>query len=278
MKLLCVATESSSYYEILVESCKKYNYELITLGWGQKWQGLTWKHQLYSEYLNTLSNDNEIVILSDGYDVICLRDSKDTKDIFLSFKKNIVFGNQTSLATKIGFDTYSENIMCSGSIIGYVRQLKKLENMFLKSGLIEIYNRGDQFLLNELKKRKEYRPFFIENTTIDENFKLFYVTDLSTMFHPMYILNNYIGLSFDNKKGLYKVDTTNEYPPILHAAGYVNINNIVKKLGYSEDKIKNGNNGFKINQMINMFKNLFKNNIYYKIVPIILFFVYNIFR
>lgn len=40
IKVICVATKSSGYYDILKESCMKNNYELITLGWGKKWQGL----------------------------------------------------------------------------------------------------------------------------------------------------------------------------------------------------------------------------------------------
>ena len=266
MKLVCVATESSVYYEILKESAKRHNYELITLGWDQQWNGLIWKHTLYKQYLDTLENEEEVVILSDGYDVICLRDSKCMLEYYLKFNKPIVFGDQTSFSVKIAFDTFNKPVKCSGSIIGTVKYLKEMESIILNSGKIEQYNRGDQMLINQLANNSEHREFFDKFTTVDLDKQCFMVTQFDTMCNIDYQLYKDIGLEYDNNNNLFlkSSNTNNEsnkiYPCILHAAGYVNINKICKKLGYDTTKIKPSNIKFKLKQIGNMGCYLIKNN------------------
>lgn len=276
MKLICVATESSAYYEILQESAKRHNYNLITLGWGQKWNGLIWKHTLYKQYLDTLENEEEVVILSDGYDVICLRDSKYMLEYYLNFHKPIVFGDQTSFSVKIAFDTFNKPVKCSGSIIGTVKYLKEMESIILNSGKIEQYNRGDQMLINQLSNNSEYSDFFDNFTTVDLDKKCFMVTQFDTMCNINYQLYKDIGLEYDNNNLFLKSSIINNdsndkiYPCILHAAGYVNINKICKELGYDTTKIKPGNTKFKLKQIGNMICYLNKNNKFYMYFSVII--------
>ena len=74
MKIITVATHSESYFPIFEESCKKNNLELIVLGFGQKWQGFSWRFKLISDYIENLPL-NEVIIISDAYDVIVLQNN-----------------------------------------------------------------------------------------------------------------------------------------------------------------------------------------------------------
>jgi hypothetical protein len=54
-----VATHSERYFPYLKLSAEKYGHHLVILGWGQKWQGLTWKFQPMKEYLKSIPKDEK---------------------------------------------------------------------------------------------------------------------------------------------------------------------------------------------------------------------------
>ena len=88
MKLVTVATHEDGYFKWLLESVKRFNCEkdFVVLGYGEEWQGFTWRFLKMLEYLKTL-NEDEVVCFCDGYDVIAIRDLKELEESFKSFKK-----------------------------------------------------------------------------------------------------------------------------------------------------------------------------------------------
>ena len=46
MKLITVATHNDGYFKWLKESCKRYNYDLVILGYNEKWKGFNWRLEL----------------------------------------------------------------------------------------------------------------------------------------------------------------------------------------------------------------------------------------
>src|SRR5579883_3020052 len=88
MKILTVATNEEGYYQALKESI---NFEFVTLGMNMEWKGLTMKIDLIRDYIN-LCKDDEIIIIVDGYDVICLESREEIERRFLLLKSDIVFG------------------------------------------------------------------------------------------------------------------------------------------------------------------------------------------
>ena len=152
LKNITVATEKYGYYNIMEESCKRHNIELITLGMGQKWEGFTMRFKLWLNYLNEL-DDNEIVMINDAYDVIMLEDAEDIIKKFKSFDKKIIFSAQDSILSKILFPicNLEKKVICAGNMIGYVKYLKKLINLlFEKKSLWEKFNKDDQVVINHL--------------------------------------------------------------------------------------------------------------------------------
>ena len=82
MKVITVATDKIGYYYSLQETTTKLGYEWITLGYGLKWKGFGWRLKLIINYLKTLEDVNEIVMIVDAYDVIFIRKSEDALNIF----------------------------------------------------------------------------------------------------------------------------------------------------------------------------------------------------
>ena len=271
IKILCVATKSSGYYEILKESCQKHNYELITLGWGQKWQGFIWKHKLYYDYLKTIKT-NEIIILSDAYDVVCLRDSQDLIKEFKNYNTKILFGDQTALTSYFAFNSLSR-IRCSGSIIGYANYLIKLEKWMANSSIENKFNNDDQMILKVISEKHPY--FFNNYTKIDIHQKIFFITNGDLLFSPSYNFNNDIGLKVkkNNNTNPEVVIKNNEEikPCILHGAAAINLTPLLVELGYQVKNKTKPNYLFKLPQFGSMLGYLIKINIIYQILIILLF-------
>ena len=97
VKLITVATHYDGYLKWLEAGCKRYNVNLIKLGWGQEWKGFVWKFELLLNYLTDIiaQNPYELIIFIDGYDVLLLRPLNDIEELFnkiitITHKKIIV--------------------------------------------------------------------------------------------------------------------------------------------------------------------------------------------
>ena len=126
MKIIIYATHSYGTYETL-----KQHPDIIVLGFGTKWKGFIEKAKVINEYLNTLP-ENEIVVILDGFDSYI----KKTQGLRQQFEnmdcKVLVSLNKSSLpkiiddyVSKRVFVNCKDNyIVNSGLCMGYVRYLK----------------------------------------------------------------------------------------------------------------------------------------------------------
>lgn len=69
MKIVCIATDSKGYFPALQSVCARNGVELVTLGFGQRWRGFSWRWSLLEQYLKTL-DPGELVVHVDAYDVL----------------------------------------------------------------------------------------------------------------------------------------------------------------------------------------------------------------
>ena len=67
---------------------------------------ITMRFNLWRDYLNTLDDDDEIVVINDAYDVVILEDGDTIIKKFKSFNKNIVFGYHNNIVGKLITSTY----------------------------------------------------------------------------------------------------------------------------------------------------------------------------
>jgi hypothetical protein len=250
LHILTVANKSKYYYPYLVDTVKRHNSCLITLGFNKKWLGFNIKFKLMYEELNKL-NDYDVVCFVDGFDVICVRDLNELIDIFLEIKEregcNIVVGydNIRNVFTRNAASLYftkkiGSTIINSGTYIGYVKDIKNFLSFVLSQDDDELAD--DQILMNT------YNKLHSNEIYIDINTEIFL-----TIVRPLQSIKKFIEIK-DNI-----VYSNNNKPFFIHAAGSGYMNDILEELGYDIDKqieidLKNNFNNKNFNQFI-------KNNI-----------------
>jgi len=218
--IVTVATHMDFYLPYLIESCKRNGKELEILGFGEKWQGLSWKFQKMIDYLQTLDK-KDIVCFVDGYDVICNRNINELKEIFITFKNKNNFKFLTAIdiykyyiqeyVATLYFKKCKNNNLNTGTYIGYSNDLldvlKKLE-----------YNTSndDQILLTE------YCNMHQEDVYIDFKQDLFL-----TIHKPLSDIHNEVIIK--NNIAYYN----NKQPFFIHAPSCTYLNKMIIQLGYN---------------------------------------------
>lgn len=210
MKLVTVATESKRYFPYLLQSCKRYGAELNVLGWGKPWGGYIMKVQLMNDYLLSL-DDNDIVCFIDAYDVILLRPLIELELLFKNTGKQIAIARDTIL-TAYYFGTCKGMTINSGTYIGYVRTLKQI-----MQNICNEYNCKDNLLDDQVILTKYCNN---NDVYIDSNYSMFIIFALFNRFNII------------DKNIVYN----GHFPCILHGAGNVNLDTILKQLGYTVSK------------------------------------------
>ena len=273
MKNITVATKKNvGYYRILVESCKRNNIDLIVLGLGQEWKGFTMRFDLWMNYLNTL-NDNEIVMINDAYDVVILQNSKIILNKFLKFNKKIVFSCENELQHNfVPHKCFNYNINM-GNIIGYVYYIKKFINIFYKyQHLWNKFNNDDMLLINYICRFE--KDFFNNYCAIDTKEDIFFITNGIPPFYNMK------ELIMDNNK--LKNTRYNNYPSVLHMIN-TNAKKYLNYIGYDTNDIKITSSLFsfepyKINQFFFLLiNNKFMLSLYFIIFIIFIYISYKLF-
>ena len=90
-------TEATHYFIRTLEQ-QGWQYKLI--GEGDKWEGWVTRMRAYRKELDALTED-QIVVLSDARDVVCVRSPKAFIDGFHSFKKDIVVSMEITCGGRI---------------------------------------------------------------------------------------------------------------------------------------------------------------------------------
>ena len=233
MKNIVIATNPDvGYYNIMVESCKRNKLELVVLGMGKPWNGLSDKYRYWIEYLETLP-DNEIVMLNDAYDVIILDTPKNITSKFKSFNKPVVFSIQKGSIIDFTFPKYFDHVVCTGNIIGYVKSILHILRLVVKHKEAWIAN-SDQIIFNEVISKEQYMQ---NNIGLDTDQTLFYVTSIEH-----FAVNKDISeLEMKNGK-LYNKSTTNNHPDkpisVLHLAANINGDKYLEHVGYNLENNK----------------------------------------
>jgi hypothetical protein len=128
MKIITYATHSYGFFDEMI----KKNPEIVVLGMGTKWEGFTVKAKVVLNYLNTLPDD-EIVIVVDGFDTIIKR----TEGIEEAFK-NMNTGVLVSKEDNSGFSKIMPKFLekyIKKRVFGYCK-----DNFIANSGLLMGYN------------------------------------------------------------------------------------------------------------------------------------------
>jgi hypothetical protein len=231
LHLLTVATHDDGYYKALKISAKRNNYNLETLGWGQKWTGFIMRIKLYIDKLNTF-DDNDIVIIIDAYDVIILENKDVLIQKFKKFDKAIILSRDPDannilskyLQTTIFHKSHNYKI-CAGLMMGYAWALKKLFYLMCGDTLEKCKkdNLDDQLLLINTFYDKNNKDFIKKNIMVDYNSEIF----LNTFGNTAYLEFDFeITDIFYIKNTKLYLKNTDINPCIIHGPGSTNLNSV----------------------------------------------------
>ena len=253
LHILTVANKSKYYYPYLIDSVKRNNSSLITLGFNKEWVGFNTKFKLMYEKLEEL-DENDIVCFVDGFDVICIRNLNKLINVFLKIKERegctIVAGYdniKNNLFRSIIASLYftkklNSKVINSGTYIGYVKDIKKFLSFVLSQDDDETSD--DQILMNTYSKLHPNEIYIDINTEI-----------FLTIIIPLQSIKKFIKIK-DNI-----VYSNNNKPFFIHAAASGYMNEILEDLGYKVDKqieidLKNNH----IKKILNQIKDIIFNN------------------
>ncbi len=227
LHVVTIATHKDGYYDALIESGKRNNIDIKTLGWGQKWKGFTMKYELLNKYLDSIPED-DIVIFVDAYDVILLETKDEILNRFYSYQSPIVLSVEIPpeipiiqyLYNKIFAKCENYNIN-SGLYIGYAWALKRLYSIICQNGKCEKDNIDDQVLLIDVCNNKNFFNKYIE---VDEQRKIFCNTIGHTENYQN-VLN--IEDEFEAENGKLYFKNKNYGPCFVHGPNNTNLDSIV---------------------------------------------------
>jgi len=100
MKIVSFATENHVGLENLKLSLSKVNgWEHTIIGLNTKWKGWITRMQAYRDFCKNLENQNEIIVFSDAYDVLCLQSSETFLELYQEFANDkIIIGAEIGCA------------------------------------------------------------------------------------------------------------------------------------------------------------------------------------
>jgi hypothetical protein len=94
-----LATHWTPTFENCRRSLHLHGYDYDILGWGEKWQGFSWRAKLYSDYCKARTRSS-IVVFLDAYDTLAVRSSSDFLEYYDAFKRPVVVGAEWWCSSK----------------------------------------------------------------------------------------------------------------------------------------------------------------------------------
>jgi hypothetical protein len=159
VKVITVATKADGYFTALRESCLRLGYEFVVLGWQEKWKGFGWALRLVHDFLETLPDKREVVIVVDAYDVVAVRPARDALRRFRALHTDILVSIENTehnifgvVVHDVKFGRCFGSSMNTGLWMGYAGALTHM----LASLPIEDSS-DDQKLITQFCKRRASR-------------------------------------------------------------------------------------------------------------------------
>jgi hypothetical protein len=212
--IVTYATHSERYFDILKQSYPN----IIVLGFGTKWNGFYDKVKATVDFCKD-KNDDDLILFVDGFDSVVLH-TDDIINKYKSFNVPIVMSldintKSTSILSKykhdVIFNTCNSLSLNSGLYIGTPKAI-----IYFWQNI----KPGDDDQIYATKQCNNLGDNFIK---IDTENKLFF-----NYFKP-----DNIQLNYESQSNIRKLKIGKEFPNIISAPAYGNINDILVNLGYN---------------------------------------------
>jgi len=232
------ATNKEGYYDLFMESCKRYEIDPVILGWGEKWIGFGEKMMRIRKNISALPDD-EIVISVDPFDVIFLCGLEEIENKFKKLNVPFLCG-----ALNLGFfnaAVYNHEFNKTNKKI----PRKPTKYNFLNTGTWISRASYARFIIDELVEK-----YYMIETSMDQQLltgiyiNKSYGIDIDwkcEIFHNL-LFKDYItrrpdlkDLEFSN--GRIVNTASNSKPCILHASGNARMERVAWRLGYDPKSI-----------------------------------------
>ncbi|XP_049607996.1 procollagen-lysine,2-oxoglutarate 5-dioxygenase 1 isoform X2 [Syngnathus scovelli] len=137
--IVTVATKETDGFKRFMRSAKHFNYTVKVLGRGQKWEGGDdmfpgggQKVRILKAALETMKDEDKIIVFVDSYDVIFASGPKELLKKFMQAKHKVVFSSETliwpnrHLEDKHPHVREGNRFLGSGGFIGYLPNIKEM--------------------------------------------------------------------------------------------------------------------------------------------------------
>lgn len=204
-----------------VESAIRHDYDLVILGWGVKWRGLSQKLEAAHAYAASLP-EHDLMLFTDAFDVLYTSEANKIVETFLSRNYSILFAAECGCWPHIMED---ENIclhryppsptpyryLNSGTWIGYAKQAKEMLAEVIRLAGQNFDNANDQKLVADM---------FLAGT---HGIKLDYQCEIFQSMHrtdppPLPLCNPSADMHLSPEKRWFN-SRTKTYPAIFHFNG-----------------------------------------------------------
>jgi len=231
--VIAYATEKQAYFNLFMESCRRFGIEPKILGWGEKWEGSCKKLVSIFEYIRKLPKD-ALVLSVDPFDVIFFTGLEEIESKFRKLETPFLCGalKLSSLNAKVyDYEFNRTTIPVLENPGGY---------NFLNAGTWISTAGYASSLLSKLAEYGQLRACDMDQ----EIFTALYLTDRKVMdidwkceLFQNILFTNFITRSpdlrdirFSSNRIINKV--TGSKPSLLHASGNVLMKKIAISLGY----------------------------------------------
>jgi len=204
-----------------VESAIRNKYDLVILGWGDKWLGLSQKLKAALAYAKSLP-DEDMLLFTDAFDVLYVSDSEHVTTEFAKLKSDIVFSGECGCWPHIMepgnpcFNSYPKaptpyRYLNSGTWIGKAAKAAEMLQAVIKSAGGDFKNANDQKLVADFYIQGKY------GIKLDFYNKLFQSMHM-TLDPPLLHCNPVEDISLTNE-GTYYNKRTQSNPVVFHFNG-----------------------------------------------------------
>lgn len=156
VKFVTIATHNERYFDVLQQSAKRNGISLDILGWGKEYVGHHIKDDWMIEYLQTLpDDDNLLIVFIDGFDSILLSYPDEFIQKWNKIKKQF-YSNKNSAPLEVIVSRDYDPSWLNNPIFAYtyVRTFIKCQNMYINAGQFMGTKKG---LLRLMETAKKYR-------------------------------------------------------------------------------------------------------------------------
>ena len=231
--VLAYANEKQAYFNLFIESCRRFGIEPVILGWGEEWEGTCKKLLSIWEYISELP-EKETVLSVDPFDVIFLAGIEEIETRFRKLDTPFLCGALKLYSFNARVYEYEFNRT----------SIRSPENPggynFLNAGTWISTAGYASSLLRNLIEYEQLRPCDMDQ----EVFTALYLTNRKAMdidwncyLFQNILFTNFItrrpdlrDIRFSERRIINR--TTGSKPLVLHASGNVQMKKIAWYLGY----------------------------------------------